>query len=87
MTINQVEAKAQAAARAAFDYVALRPAEHAREIAEHISEPAVLLEEVIKAAYSGEPLKAVKVLLDKEVRNYANQQSELAYNAVINEPR
>ena len=87
MSFDQKEIAAQAAAEKAFDYVYLRPAASAQEIAENVSEPTVLLEEIIKAVYSGEPLKVVKALLDKEVRNYANQQSELAYNAVINEPR
>lgn len=89
MTVNQVEEKAQAAARAAFDYAYNHRVTNAREIAEYVDEPTVLLEALIKAFYVDpkDNIGIVAELLDKEVRNYANQQAELAYNAVINEPR
>lgn len=90
MTDDQIKQRAEDAARHAWEYSFHNKIQLAQDIAEYIDEPAILLEEIIKVVYTlppAEALQAIRKALDSQARNYANRQSELAYNAAMHSPQ
>jgi len=89
-TIESVEARADAEARQARDFITNNQAANAREIAESVEEPAILIEKLILAINGKgnvfDRYDAVEALLSDATRDYANEQAELAYHHVIHTP-
>lgn len=89
-TLESVQDRADREARQAREFVIANPAANAAEIAESVDEPAVLLEQIIRAvSENGNSISrynAVAALVFDTVRTYANEQAELAYHHVIHTP-
>lgn len=90
-TLESTQARADAEARQARDFVICNPEASATEIAESVDEPAVLLEQIIRAMTNRDinsisRHEAVAKLVWDTVRTYANDQAEAAANHVMRTP-
>lgn len=85
-----IQAHAEAEARRAYDYVRYQPASNAREIAESVDEPALLVEQIILAmnaeGTSITRYRAVEQLIQREIQRYANEQAEAAHDHIMRTP-
>ena len=88
--LEQARTAAEEAHRQAFDYVFYDPAANAREIAESIDEPSILIEQIILAMNATGSMEGrydeVEALISLAVNAYANEQAEAAYDHVMRTP-
>lgn len=89
-TPDFTEREADYQARAAYDFVIHQPASNAREIAESLDEPAVLIEQIITAMHQpgtdASMFLAVENLINSVVLHYAAEQAEAAREHVMRTP-
>ena len=88
--LETIQATAEEASRQAFDYVFFNEAENAREIAESIDEPSIMLEQIILAMNAEGTMESrydeIAALISLAVNAYANEQAEAAYSHVMRTP-
>ena len=89
-TLESVEREADYQARTAYDFVLYQPTANAREIAESLDEPAVLIEQIITAMHQpgtdASRFLAIESLINSVVLHYAAEQAEAAREHVMRTP-
>lgn len=89
-TVENRQLRADREARNAYDFVVYNQAANAREIAESVDEPSVLIEKLILALNGkgsvADRYAEVVALVSAAARDYANDQAEAAANHVMSTP-
>jgi hypothetical protein len=88
--IESIQQRAEYESRVVWGLIFYNQAACAREISESVDEPALLIEQIIKALNAPGSLEmrydAVESLISDVVRKCANDQAEAAHNHVMRTP-